>query len=72
MEKCNKKQEKKLNQTNETIEDNVINALKSEVSDKRGLHQQRYHNLVKKYINEHQELSYRNALQYVYKNNKNI
>ena len=40
MEKSKKKQEKKkFNQINETIEDNIIDVLKSRVTDKRGLHQ---------------------------------
>ena len=43
MEKCKRKQyKKKLNQINETIEDNIIDVLKSEVTDKRELHQQKY------------------------------
>ena len=72
MEKCKRKKEKKLNQTNENIEDNIIDILKSEVIDKRGLHQQKYHNNAKIYQCEHPELSYREALNFVYKNNKNI
>ena len=68
IEKCKKKKEKKkLNTTNKTIEDNIIDAFKSEVADKSGLHKQRYHNLAKIYQSEHQELSYRDTLQYVYK-----
>ena len=46
MEKCKKK---KLNQQNEIIEENIIDILKSEVIDKRGLHQQKYHNEAKIY-----------------------
>ena len=73
MEKCKRKQEKKkLNQQNEIIEENIIDILKSDIIDKRGLHQQKYHNEAKIYQSEHPELSYREALNFVYKNNKNI
>ena len=33
-----KTRKKKLNQTNETIEDNIIDVLKEDIIDKRGLH----------------------------------
>ena len=59
----------KLKQTNETIEDYIIDVLKSEAIDKRGMHQQRYHNLAKIYQSKNYELSFRDALQFVYKNN---
>jgi hypothetical protein len=64
--KFKKMQEKKLNKkvdelsTNETIDK----------EDKRGLHQQAYHNEAKIYQSEHPELSYREALKFVYQNNK--
>ena len=61
MEKCKKKQEKK--KSNETIQDNSIDVLKSEAIDKRGMHQQRYHNLAKIYQDEHKALSYKDAIQ---------
>ena len=67
-----KKKEIKSNQINKAIEVNIIDALKSKVTDKRGLHQQRYHNLAKIYQCEHQDLSYREALQIFYKNNIHI
>ena len=38
--------------------------------DKRGQHQVIYHNSAKQYQQEHPELSYREALRFVYKNNK--
>ena len=43
-----------------------------EITDKRVLHQQRYHNDAKIYQSEHPELSCREALNFVYKNNKNL
>ena len=43
-----------------------------EKEDKRGLHQQEYHNLAKIHQAEHPELSYRQALKIIYKNNKTI
>ena len=68
------KQEKKttnqIQDANE-INDNLIEILKNDVIDKRGLHQQEYHNKAKIYQAEHPELSYREALKEVYKNNKN-
>ena len=60
MEKCKRKQEnQELNQTNETIESNIIDVLKSEVLDNRGLHQQKYHSTELNYQSEHPELSYK-------------
>ena len=47
-----------------------MDILKSEVLDKRGMHQQKYHNNAKLYQSEHPELIYREALSFVYKNNK--
>ena len=38
--------------------------------DRRGQHQIIYHNLAKQYQQEHPELSYRDSLKFVYKNNK--
>ena len=40
--------------------------------DKRGKHQQEYHNLAKIYQNQNPTLSYRECLKIVYKNNKSI
>ena len=45
MKNYKKKQDKrKLIQQNESIEENIIHILKSNIIDKRRLHQQRYHN----------------------------
>jgi len=55
-----KKKEKPINTDNEVVETFNI------TDDKRGLHQQHYHNQAKLYHNQHPELSYREALQYVY------
>ena len=38
--------------------------------DKRGQHQVIYHNMAKEYQLQHPELSYRDSLRFVYKNNK--
>ena len=65
----NAKEKRKSNQTNETIEDNIIDALKLDITDKRRLHQKRYRNLAKIFQSGHKKLCYRDALQYVYKNN---
>ena len=69
-----KQEIKKKNQTKDPIEinDDLVEVLKTDVQDKRGLHQQQYHNQAKLYQNENPHLSYREALQYVYKNIKNI
>jgi hypothetical protein len=40
--------------------------------DKRGMHQQAYHNQAKLYQKENPHLSYRECLKVVYKNNKNV
>ena len=58
-----------INQPSE-INDDLVDALKHDVQDKRGIHQQEYHNQAKLYQNENPHLSYREALQYVYKNIK--
>ena len=39
-------------------------------TDRRGQHQVIYHNLAKQYQQENPQLSYREALRFVYKNNK--
>jgi hypothetical protein len=69
----NKQENKKKNQTKEPIEetDDLIEILQTDVTDKRGLHQQYYHNQAKMYHHQHPELSYREALKHIYKNNKN-
>ena len=61
-------QDKKLNKKVDELATNSF----IEKEDKRGLHQQAYHNLAKLYQAEHPELSYRQALKIVYKNNKTI
>ena len=43
----------------------------TEIKDKRGAHQLEYHNKAKIYQSEHPELSYKECLRIVYKNNKN-
>ena len=64
-EKINKKKEKQFLDTYSNL--NEINK-----EDKRGEHQIVYHNLAKQYHQQHPELSYRDALKHVYKNNKII
>ena len=64
-EKINKKKEKQFLDTYSNL--NEINT-----EDKRGEHQIVYHNLAKQYHQQHPELSYREALHYIYKNNKII
>ena len=66
-EKQFKKKEKEFIDTYSNLTD--IN-LKEDKQDKRGQHQVLYHNLAKQYQTEHPELSYREALRFVYKNNK--
>ena len=66
-EKQFKKKEKEFVDTYSNLTD--IN-LKEDKNDKRGQHQILYHNSAKQYQNEHPELSYREALRFVYKNNK--
>jgi hypothetical protein len=65
--KFKKIQEKKINKK---VDELVTNSF-SEVKDNRGRHQQKYHNLAKIYQSEHPELSYKECLRIVYKNNKN-
>ena len=67
-----KQEIKKKNQIKEPTEinDDLVEVLKTDIQDKRGLHQQQYHNEAKLYQNENPHLSYREALQYVYKNKK--
>ena len=65
--KFKKIQEKKINKK---VDELACNSF-SEVKDNRGRHQQKYHNLAKLYQSEHPELSYKQCLKFVYKNNKN-
>ena len=71
-----KQEIKKKNQIKEPSElnDDLVDVLKTDVQDKRGLHQQEYHNQAKLYQNENPHLSYREALKFIYshKINKNI
>ena len=61
-------QDKKINKK---VDELAINSF-IEKEDKRGKHQQDYHNQTKIYQSEHPELSYREALKIIYKNNKTI
>ena len=61
-----KKKEKPINDDTEVVEQFTF------TDDKRGMHQQAYHNQAKLYHKEHPELSYRDCLKFVYKNNKNV
>ena len=63
------KQEKKKEKVNH--QDNQTDNQFSFTNDKRGLHQQAYHYQAKLYQQEHPELSYRESLKIIYKNNKN-
>ena len=65
-----KQEIKKKNQIKEPTEinDNLVEVLKND--DKRGLHQQEYHNKAKLYQNEHPEMSYRDCLKIIYSNKK--
>jgi len=65
-EKQFKKKEKEFVDTYSNLTD--IN--KEDKQDKRGQHQVIYHNLAQQYKQNHPELSYRDALRFVYKNNK--
>ena len=71
-----KQEIKKKNQIKEPseINDDLVDVLKTDVQDKRGLHQQHYHNEAKIYQSEHPEMSYRDCLKFIYshKINKNI
>ena len=64
-----KQQNKKEKPTNEDTE---IGEQFTFTEDRRGMHQQAYHNQAKLYQKEHPELSYREALKEVYKNNKKV
>ena len=64
-EQARKKKEKPMNYDIEVVERFAF------TNDKRGMHQQAYHNQAKLYHKEHPELSYRECLRVVYKNNKN-
>ena len=61
-------QDKKINKK---VDELAINSF-IEKEDKRGKHQQEYHNLAKIHQSEHPELSYREALKIISKNNKTI
>jgi hypothetical protein len=63
-----KQEKKKEKQTHQDIE---INEQFTFTSDRRGMHQQAYHNQAKLYQQENPHLSYRDCLKFVYKNNKN-
>jgi hypothetical protein len=63
--KQEKKKEKPMNDDTEVVEQFTF------TDDKRGMHQQAYHNQAKLYHKEHPEMSYRECLRVVYKNNKN-
>ena len=65
-EKQFKKKEKEFIDTYSNLADIKDN----NKEDRRGAHQVLYHNMAKQYQNEHPELSYREALKFVYKNNK--
>jgi len=64
-----KQEKKKEKQTHLDIE---VNEQFSFTDDKRGMHQQAYHNEAKLYHQENPHLSYRDCLKVVYKKNKNI
>ena len=68
-EKQFKKKEKKFIESYSDLTD-LKNDDKNDKLDRRGSHQIIYHNLAKQYQLQHPELSYRQALQFVYKNNK--
>ena len=64
------KQEKKKEK--QKYPENEINEQFNFTDDKRGIHQKHYHNPAKMNQSEHPELSYREALKFVYKNNNKI
>ena len=64
--KQEKKKEKPTNDDTETVEQFTF------TEDRRGMHQQAYHNQAKLYQKENPHLSYREALKEVYKNNKKV
>ena len=65
--KFKKIQDKKINKKVDELATNTF----TEIKDRRGAHQLQYHNLAKIYQSEHPELSYKECLRIVYKNNKN-
>ena len=67
--KFKKLQEKKTNKKIDILASNVSELTKED--DKRGQHQQYYHNKAKEYQFENPHLSYKECLKIVYKNNKN-
>ena len=71
-DKKEKKKEKEFVDTYSNLTDIYSKEDKVDKQDKRGQHQIIYHNLAKQYQIEHPELSYRDSLRYVYKNNKVI
>lgn len=66
-EKQHKKKEKEFIDTYSNLTD-----IKEDKPDRRGSHQIIYHNLAQQYKQQHPEMSYRDCLRYVYKNNKVI
>ena len=64
--KREKKKEKPTNEDTETGEQFTF------TEDRRGMHQQAYHNQAKLYQKENPHLSYREALKEVYKTNKKV
>jgi hypothetical protein len=66
-EKQFKKKEKEFVDTYSNLTD--INNEDNKI-DRRGQHQVLYHNSAKQYQQEHPELSYRECLSFIYKNNK--
>jgi hypothetical protein len=64
-----KQQNKKEKPTNEDTE---TGEQFNFTEDRRGMHQQAYHNQAKLYQKENPHLSYREALKEVYKNNKKV
>ena len=68
-DKKEKKKEREFVDTYSNLTD-IKDDTKVDKQDKRGQHQVIYHNLAKQYQIQHPELSYRDALKFVYKNNK--
>ena len=69
-EKQHKRKEKEFLDTYSNL--NEIREDKEDKNDRRGAHQVVYHNLAQQYHQQHPELSYRDCLKHVYKNNKVI
>ena len=67
-----KQEIKKKNQIKEPTEinDDLVDVLKTDVQDRRGIHQQEYHNQAKLYQHENPHLSYRDCLKIIYSNKK--